>query len=268
MEKDRIVLPKEISELVGSQGYSVDHIGMSGSEVRIYRDYVLKIQERNEETENEYLMSKWLQGRLPVPSIHSYCVDGDIAYILMSRIEGRMLCEKDVLDDYQSVIKLVSDTLKKLWTIDISDCPGKVSLLSNRLKAARYNVEHNLIELRRMEPETFGKDGFKNPEELLEFLENNRPKEDLVMTHGDFCLPNFMIKDGRISGIIDIGKAGPADRWQDIALALRTLLHNLDGRFFNNVKICDFKKEMLLEELGIEFDAEKYRYYMLLDELF
>ena len=59
----------------------------------------------------------------------------------------------------------------------------------------------------------------------------NRPEEDIVLTHGDFCLPNVFVKDGAISGFIDLGKMGPADRWQDIAIAIRSLEHNFNGKY-------------------------------------
>ena len=92
--------------------------------------------------------------------------------------------------------------------------------------------------------------------------------DDIVLTHGDYCLPNIFAKGDCISGFIDLGKAGPADRWQDIAIAIRSLDHNFDGRYFDGKPIFDFKPQMFLDTLGVEMNEEKYRYYYLLDELF
>lgn len=61
---------------------------------------------------------------------------------------------------------------------------------------------------------------------------------------------------------------GPADRWQDIAIAIRSITHNFDGLYTGGKRIMDFDPKMLLDELGIEMDEQKYRYYILLDELF
>ena len=155
-----------------------------------------------------------------------------------------------------------------LWETDASDCPCSVSSLTNRLMAAEYNVAHGLVDIENTEPETFGEGGFKNPGELLGWLKNNRPPEDIVLTHGDYCLPNIFAKGDRISGFIDLGKAGSADRWQDIAIAIRSLDHNFDGRYSNGKPIFDFKPRMFLDALGVEMNEEKYRYYYLLDELF
>ena len=155
-----------------------------------------------------------------------------------------------------------------MWEIDISSCPCNASRLTQRLKAAEHNVRNGLVDIENTEPETFGPGGFNGPEELLEWLKNNRPPEDIVLTHGDFCLPNIFAKGKDITGFIDLGKMGPADRWQDIAIAIRSLDHNFDGRYTDGKRIFDFKPQMLLDALDIEFDEEKYRYYILLDELF
>ena len=104
--------------------------------------------------------------------------------------------------------------------------------------------------------------------ELLNWLKNNRPDEDIVLTHGDYCLPNIFVKENEMSGFIDIGKMGPADRWQDIAIAIRSLKHNFDGKYTDGKKIFNFKPQMFLDALGVDFDNQKYNYYFLLDELF
>ena len=262
------VLLEAIQKAVGAEKYTVDKIGESGSEVRIYEHYVLKIQPKSPETDNEYQIAKLLKGCLPVPSIPVYEIHNGLAYTLMTKAEGKMLCDMDYLKTPELVIDIAARGLKMLWETDVSDCPCSVSRLTNRLKAAEYNVAHGLVDIENTEPETFGKGSFKDPEELLDWLKNNCPPEDIVLTHGDYCLPNIFAKGDRISGFIDLGKAGPADRWQDIAIAIRSLAHNFDGRYFNGKPIFDFKPQMLLDALGVEMNEGKYRYYYLLDELF
>jgi len=264
----QIELPNDIWEYVGNQKYEINDVGMSESEVRIYDKYVLKIQPENEETDNEYLMVNWLNHQIPIPSIPVYSKKDGFAYTLMTKVEGDMLCTKEYMKEPEVIIKMVAQAIKKLWEIDVKNCPHKTSRLVNRIKAAEFNVANGLVDIDNVEPETFGTEGFKNPEELLKWLKCNRPKEDIVLTHGDFCLPNIFVKDGNISGFIDLGKMGPADRWQDIAIAIRSLEHNFNGKYTDGQKIFDFKPEMLIDELGITWNEQKYRYYILLDELF
>lgn len=73
-------------------------------------------------------------------------------------------------------------------------------------------------------------------------------------------------ENGQITGYIDLGKAGVADRWQDIALCYRSLKQNFGGKF--GAKNRDFSPDALFDKLDIKKDLEKLRYYILLDELF
>ena len=264
----KLEVPEEIQLIVGPEEYSLNNAGMSDAEVRIYDNYVLKIQPQDDETDNEYEMTRWLDHQVPIPAILAYSVENGVAYTLMSRIEGKMLCAREYLEKPEQLIRLAARGLKYLWEIDVTECPHQNSRLAKRLKAAEYNVLHGLVDLDNAEPDTFGPDGFRDPEELLEWLKNNRPEEDIVLTHGDYCLPNIFAAGENINGFIDNGKMGPADRWQDIAIAIRSLTHNFDGMYTGGRKIYDFNQKMLLDELGIDYDKEKYRYYLLLDELF
>ncbi|MBQ8395417.1 MAG: hypothetical protein IJX54_00285, partial [Oscillospiraceae bacterium] len=60
---------------------------------------------------------------------------------------------------------------------------------------------------------------------------------------------------------------GVGDKWRDIALCYRSLKHNFDGTYGGKV-YTDFDADMLFDALGIEKNEEKFRYYILLDELF
>lgn len=81
-----------------------------------------------------------------------------------------------------------------------------------------------------------------------------------VLSHGDFCLPNVLAQGDSICGFIDLGRAGVADKWQDIALCYRSLQHNFDGTYGSSYE--GFEPGALFEVLGIEPDWEKIRYYL------
>lgn len=263
-----LYIPEKIKKIVDNQNYTRNEIGMSESDVLIFPKYVLKIQKHTAETDNERDIAAWLNGRVSVPQILEYCVENETAYTLMTRVNGKMLCDEEFLSNPAKMIRYVSEGIKQFWNVNVDDCPHKVSRLDERLKEARRNVENDLVDMDNVEPETFGPNGFAGPKELLVWLEKNRPKEDIVLTHGDFCLPNVFIDRDKISGFIDLGKMGPADRWQDLAIVLRSLKHNFSGKYNNGKSYFKFEPHMLLDELGIEMDEEKNRYYMLLDELF
>ena len=259
-------LPETVREKVSGKDFSLDVTGKSGSTVMLFDDYVLKVMPLGMEEEETVQMTRWLSGKVPVPEILAFEQDEEKQYLLMSKVPGEMSCSKYYLEHPDEMVTILADTLKLLWSIDISDCPRDCGL-EQELQKAKRQVEEHLYDLEDAEPETFGEGGFKDPEELLQWLFDHKPSYEPVLSHGDYCLPNVFIRDGRLSGLIDLGNSGIADKWEDIAMCYRSLKHNFDGTYGGKV-YADFRPEVLFEKLGIEPDWEKIRYYILLDELF
>ena len=261
-----IKLPAQIKALTENKTYKIENIGMSGSTVLTFDDMVLKIEKQSEGFDKMMNMMKWLEDKIPVPKVICNENADGMSYLLMSKIAGKMSCDEYYLEHPQELLQILAEALEMLWSVDISDCPN-VRDLDEELKEAAYRVENNLVDIERAEPDTFGESGFKSPAHLLGWLCENRPENEPVLSHGDFCLPNVFIKDGKISGFIDLGDTGIGDKWRDIALVYRSLKHNFDGTFGGKV-YEDFDPDMLFDKLKIEPNWEKLRYYILLDELF
>jgi kanamycin kinase/aminoglycoside 3'-phosphotransferase-3 len=262
---EEIKLPENIKQLLSQKEYKADDIGMSKASVRVYDDCVLKIAKKSEKNDKTVEMMRWMQGKVPVPKILCYETDDKYQYLLMSKVPGKMSCDEQYLKQPQKLVELLADAMKLLWSVDVSDCPRNRTI-DVELEEARYRVEHNMVDVDNVDPATFGEDGFKNPEELLHWLEDNRPDYEPVLSHGDFCLPNIFFDGEKISGFIDLGDAGIGDKWRDIALCYRSLRWNTEGVYGN---VYPNEKElMLFEALGVEPNMEKLRYYLLLDELF
>ena len=258
-------LPERIQEMVSGHPYVCDRIGCSGSEIRLYDGMVLKNGPRRPDTANGVRMMRWLKGRLPVPEVLAYEENPEREFVLMSRVPGRMACDQYYLTRPELLVQLLAEGIRMLWNTDITGCPIRRNL-DDELAKARYRVEHGLVDLSRAERDTFGPNGFEGPAELLGWLASHRPSMDPVLSHGDFCLPNIYLQGDRISGFIDLGDAGIADRWRDISLCYRSLKHNCDGTY--GVVYPGIQPDWLFDALGIAPDWEKLRYYILLDELF
>lgn len=259
-------LPIEIQKAVGDRPYILDDIGMSDSQVLIFDDMVLKIQPDCAEARTEREMMRWLGGKLPVPGIICHEISDGRSFLLMSRVPGKMSCDLSFINDPEQLIDILCEGLKMLWSTNISGCPCDATL-EQHLAAAEHRVKNELVDLDNVEPETFGENGFKDPEDLLAWLKANRPTEDIVLSHGDYCLPNVFADEKGISGFIDLGRAGYADRYRDIAICYRSLTSNLRGSYGGHPPV-DFDADELFRKLGIEPDWEKIRYYILMDELF
>ena len=164
------------------------------------------------------------------------------------------------------LLDCMAEALNTLWAMDVTNCPFERTV-ADHLSHAEAAIRSGSFDPSDCEPETFGPDGFKTPEALVNWLKENLPPQDRAGTHGDFCLPNVLLKDGKVSGFIDCGDTAIGDKWKDIALCYRSLKHNFDGTFGGKV-YPDFNPDLLFDVLGIEPDWDKIRYWILLDELF
>ena len=247
-------LSKTLADRLDGLSYKLDDVGMSDSKIMLFDEMVLKITPVSRSSDNEIKLLRWLDGKLPVPKIIEAVTEDGHNYLLMSRISGEMA-------HVNLNVKALANALKMLWEIDISDCPCS-NVVSEKLIQAKYNVDNNLVDTDEFDDETFGSEGFKSVADLYSYLETNRPTEDFVFSHGDFCLPNIFLSGADVTGYIDWGTGGIADRWQDIALCVRSICYNYGEEDYLKYKA------LLFDELGIEPDEEKIRYYRLLDELF
>lgn len=73
-----------------------------------------------------------------------------------------------------------------------------------------------------------------------------------TLIHGDYCLPNILVKNDKIAGFVDLGDAGIGDPWFDYAWCIWSLEYNLKTKEYT---------PLLLEKLGVEFNEEKYNEY-------
>lgn len=261
-----LIVPVKIRELIEGKPYTVDEIGKSGNQVLIFEDMVLKIEKRSDYVEKQVRIMRWLEGKLPAPKILAFELQEEKSFLLMSRVQGEVACAEYYLEHPQVLLKALAEALKMCWAVDVLDCPN-IRDLDAELAEGKYRVENGLVDVDNAEPTTFGEGGFESPAHLLEWLEENRPETENVFSHGDFCLPNVLLVDGKVNGFIDLGDAGVGDKWRDIALCYRSLKHNFDGTFGGKV-YEDFNPDLLFEALGMEPDWEKLNYYILLDELF
>ena len=262
-----ITLPKALQNLL--QGYSWRRINSGMSQAEVYRIHspeqtlYLKTEPLPSNLTRERGMLEWLATKAPVASVKQYCEADDRAYLLVSEVPGIMCCtipDDDMVKPYEQTIKCLADGLLLLQSLDLSNYPFQDSW-ERKMAEALSNIEDGLVDMEDWNDDT----DFASPRELYNWLYINRPVEELCFTHGDYCLPNIMISGGTLSGFIDLGGSGVADKWQDIALCVRSLNYNLRHLA---PQLRHEYTDLLFTYLGAKPDEEKLRYYILLDELF
>lgn len=259
---DLEALPDELRIDIGKSTWKQVTIGESGAYTYLLSDEqvqnrYLKIMplKLKMSIEREVEILKWLEGKLPVPKVLLFISDTEYEYLLMTEVKGIHSCDASFKSDLSKLIRLLAKGLRMIHSIDIKNCSFD-QRLSIKLKEAEYRVVNGLVDEDDFDDIRHGR---KAVDLFQEILVAKPVNEDLVFTHGDYCLPNIIINNGDISGFIDWGRGGIADRYQDLALAARSLEYNFGAEWI----------PLLFKEYGIDnIDYSKIEYYKLLDEFF
>jgi aminoglycoside phosphotransferase len=271
-------LPASLRDALRDAAWEVVEIGMSGAQVcRVmtpgqpprYLKFASGAHVRELRAERDRL--QWLQSRLPVPAVCGWAEAGDDGpadaderderargWLLLSEAPGRMACDAAFMGDPQRVVELLAAGLRRLHSLDIAACPFDARL-DHRLAQAAWVIRAGIADV-----EAVRADLGVSAEELLARLIATRPDEptaDLVFTHGDYCLPNILLDAdcSRVSAYLDWGRAGVADRYQDLSIGARSVRHNLGDEW----------GERFLAAYGlVPLDRARLDWYETLDELF
>jgi aminoglycoside 3'-phosphotransferase II len=247
-------------EIAGYESTSVV-IGKSGSAVyRFTRPgkpaLYLKVAKdlRVAEVEAEYKRLLWLKSRVSVPSVLGFKRKEAQALLLTQALPGVNAVEAP-REHWYTVVTALAYELRRLHSIATSDCAFDRTL-EVVIDAARKRTIAGLVDESDFDEERQG----LRAENLLVLLEQGRPpSEDRVVTHGDACLPNAIFDRDRFSGFVDCGRSGLADRYQDLALASRSIGSNYGPGY----------AERFFAAYGLaSIDDTKLAYYRLLDEFF
>jgi kanamycin kinase len=92
---------------------------------------------------------------------------------------------------------------------------------------------------------------------VMTILQSPPPLDIAVVCHGDACAPNTIIDQGVWTGHVDLGTAGVADRWADLAVASWSTEWNYGSGW----------DRPLLDAYGVEPDPDRTAYYRLLWDL-
>lgn len=257
---ETLILPAPLRRVLPAARWERVTVGESGAGVWKSQKFVVKVQGRADprfvstlQQERERL--RYLSGRVPVPRVVGYEVEGGLEYLALTRVPGLDASHPDVLFHPERLVDLLARALRELHALPVRECPFNMSLPVT-LARARERVAAGVVDEADFDDEREGRTAVS----VFNELARTRPaQEDLVVTHGDACLPNFIVSGEFVDGLIDVGRAGLADRHADLALTHRSLGRNLNADY----------AERFLDLYGREYvDVEKLAYYRLLDELF
>lgn len=204
-------------------------VGMGESGDRVYRRddgaaYAkLAPADRAGLLEGERRRAEWLGARgLGAPAVLDWLQSPAGACLVTAALPGVPAADLPA-DALARAWPSLAGALKALHDLPVADCP-----FARRLPAM-FDRARDVVGRGAVNPDFLAPEHQDvPPATLLAMLEAElaqrlaQEEGDLVVCHGDACLPNLMVDPGtlRCTGFVDLGRLGVADRHVDLALLL------------------------------------------------
>lgn len=203
---------------------------------------------------------------IPGPRLVDWTESDEGAVLVMTTVPGIPACDVPRRLVNRATASM-ADLLAQLHALPILSCPF-VRRVDRTVAEATEAVRRGVVDVAHFDDERRG----RTPEDLLVELTQLHSTAaqtevgDLVVCHGDPCLPNLLIDpdSGDCLGVIDLGRLGVADRYLDLALTTRSMSEPGINEPYDARDAAAF-----LSRYGIaDPDLRRLDFYRLLDEFF
>jgi aminoglycoside phosphotransferase len=236
-----VSLPAEIRAVVGS-GPTVERPfqGMAFETVILHSDrgrFVLKLGHSPRLAAELAAEQRVLVALAPhrpfVPEPLAFAVEAETGFSLLSYLPGRNGAELAREVDAAAAHALVAAyawALRRVHSWQTA-LPQPADWLTRALDRVERHVLSGAVPNPIPHP---GRWGGADPTQLVADLRTWRVTvaNDLVFAHGDYCMPNILLQDGRVSGVIDWPEGGYADSRYDLATAAWSIRFNLEDESY------------------------------------
>ena len=170
----------------------------------------------------EAIMTEYFHKKELGAEVLSY-VSQDRDFLLTRAVPGEDCTHPMYTDNPRRLCDLLAQMLRRLHELDFSDCPIK-DRVSEYLDFAERNYRQDTYNKEHF-PDSFG---YSSGEEAYRVLcEGKGLLKNEVLLHGDYCMPNVMLDNWRLSGFIDVDHSGVGDRHIDLFWGRWSLGFNL-----------------------------------------
>lgn len=150
-------------------------------------------------------------------------ISNDRDWLLTTAVIGEDCIHERYLMNPKRLCDTIAYELRKLHETDHIGCPVP-DRTAEYLAAAEKNYLTGNYD-RSQFPDSFG---YRSAEEAHDILTDGKcALQSKVLLHGDYCLPNIILNDWKLSGFIDVGSGGIGDRHIDLFWGAWTLWFNL-----------------------------------------
>jgi aminoglycoside phosphotransferase len=199
----------------------------------------------------EAVRLRWARSNgLPVPAVVAACAAGQAEWLLTEALPGRRASDREARTDPGALVPMLAEGLRRFHLAPVDQCPFRSGIEAALAQVGR-RLRAGLITTADLHPEH----AHLSPAAAVAELERLRPDhEDLVVGHGDYCLPNVLISAGAATGFVDLGRLGVADRWLDLAIGSWSTAWNLGPGW----------EDLFFASYGVARDERRMAFYRLL----
>ena len=150
-------------------------------------------------------------------------------WLLTARVKGEDCIHPQYLDDPRRLSALLGQSLRALHDAPLPE--GVPNRTAAYIDTAWENYRRGVYDA-TLFPDNWG---YRSAEEAWAVVESTAPKLQCdTLIHGDYCLPNIILQDWKLSAFIDLGAAGAGDRHIDLFWGAWTLVFNLKTDAWRN----------------------------------
>lgn len=183
--------------------------------------YYLKSAPRGS-LEQEARMTAYFHGKGLAPEVLTYTSE-ERDWLLTAKAPGTDCTDARYLENPERLCDTLAELLRRLHSVDASDCPIPNRMLSYR-ETAETNYRTGNFDNTHF-PDNWG---YATAEDAWQVVQRDGHllKTDTLL-HGDYCLPNVLLNDWKFGAFIDVGNGGVGDRHIDLFWGVWSLSFNL-----------------------------------------
>ena len=202
----------------------------------------------------EVVRLRWAAEWTTVPQVIDAGADTDGSWLVTAALEGENAVESRWIANPERAVAAIGRGLRALHdALPVAACPFSWSA-ADRVADAHRRATAGLIN-----PAVFhAEHQHLAVQDALGLVAHPPEVDRLVVCHGDACAPNTLLDAaGKVSGHVDLGALGVADRWADLAVATWSATWNYGPGW----------DAALLAAYGSNLDPQRTAYYRLLHDL-
>ncbi|MBQ8177555.1 MAG: aminoglycoside 3'-phosphotransferase [Clostridia bacterium] len=238
-------LPLEIEKFIGKSKI-YDSSGHSGATVYFIdkaNGYYLKSAPKGTLV-RESEMTAYFHAKGLGAEVLSY-ISGEKDFLLTEKVRGEDCTHSTYVESPKRLSILQGEELRKLHELDYKGCPA-LNKTEEYFAIAERNFHLDNYDKSHF-PDNFG---YRSAEEAYAVLQEGKGslKSD-VLVHGDYCLPNVILDDWKLSGYIDVGGGGVSDRHIDLFWGLWSLGFNLKTDKYSELFLDAYGRDKVDKEI-------------------